>query len=120
MTVNNETGIIPPQLSPDHVSPSLSRKIAPRHRSDDVTKVFDGYGRIIDCGVMTGFGFIEYENAKDAEDALRDFANKPFMGAKNMEDLVVTRMTTEGLPVRADLKGSASSFRTFTATSAGR
>ncbi len=26
-------------------------------RSDDVTKVFDGYGRIIDCRVMTGLYF---------------------------------------------------------------
>ncbi|KAF8910749.1 hypothetical protein CPB85DRAFT_1376056 [Mucidula mucida] len=64
-------------------------------RSDDVTKVFDGYGRIIDCRVMTGFGFIEYENAKDAEDALRDFANKPFMGAN-----IVVEFAKESRPRR--------------------
>jgi splicing factor, arginine/serine-rich 4/5/6 len=51
-------------------------------RSDDVSKFFEGYGRIIDCRVMTGsfqpkmlqtlkiknattgFGFVEFENAK--------------------------------------------------------
>jgi hypothetical protein len=50
-------------------------------RSEDVSKFFDGYGRIIDCRVMTGnyrhhtlfsniltfglgFGFVEFENAK--------------------------------------------------------
>lgn len=50
-------------------------------RSEDVSKLFDGYGRIIDCRVMTGssivsyavlviyhcetgFGFVEFENSK--------------------------------------------------------
>lgn len=51
-------------------------------RSEDVSKLFEGYGNIIDCRVMTGssnkngppddrlnkpatgFGFVEFENAK--------------------------------------------------------
>lgn len=56
----------------------------PDARSDDVSKFFDGYGRIIDCRVMTGssdkrdadtsnprlnkpssgFGFVEFESSK--------------------------------------------------------
>ena len=52
-------------------------------RSDDVAKLFEGYGRIVDCRVMTGllapaltfsklnqdatgFGFVEFENGKVA------------------------------------------------------
>jgi len=31
---------------------------------------------------MTGFGFVEFENAKDAEDAVNNFNGKPFMGVK--------------------------------------
>ncbi|TFK76355.1 hypothetical protein BDN72DRAFT_231726 [Pluteus cervinus] len=50
-------------------------------RSDDITKFFEGYGRIVDCRVMTGFGFVEFENPKDAEDALHNFDGKPFMGS---------------------------------------
>jgi len=50
-------------------------------RSDDISKFFEGYGHIVDCRVMTGFGFIEFENAKDAEDALHHFDGKPFMGS---------------------------------------
>jgi arginine/serine-rich splicing factor 4/5/6 len=57
--------------------------LPPDARSDDVSKFFEGYGRIIDCRVMTGssdkkdpnntrlnkpsssgFGFIEFESSK--------------------------------------------------------
>ncbi|KAH7107599.1 hypothetical protein BKA62DRAFT_764984 [Auriculariales sp. MPI-PUGE-AT-0066] len=50
-------------------------------RSEDVQKFFDGYGRIIDCRVMTGFGFIEFENSKDAEEVVQVFNGKAFQGA---------------------------------------
>ncbi|KAF5380807.1 hypothetical protein D9615_004114 [Tricholomella constricta] len=33
-------------------------------RSEDVNKFFEGYGRIVDCRVMTGFGFVEFESSK--------------------------------------------------------
>ncbi|KAH7889523.1 hypothetical protein F5I97DRAFT_1995059 [Phlebopus sp. FC_14] len=61
-------------------------RLPPDTRSDDVAKFFDGYGRIVDCRVMTGssalgFGFVEFENSKDAEDAVHHFNGKPFMGA---------------------------------------
>ena len=56
--------------------------LPPDARSEDVAKFFDGYGRIIDCRVMTGssdkrrgqnseltgppsgFGFVEFESSK--------------------------------------------------------
>ncbi|KAJ7085685.1 hypothetical protein B0H15DRAFT_782952 [Mycena belliarum] len=67
-------------------------------RSEDVSKLFEGYGTITDCRVMTGssnrngppddplnkpatgFGFVEFETAKDAEDAVNNFNGKQFMG----------------------------------------
>ncbi|EDR14352.1 uncharacterized protein LACBIDRAFT_306110 [Laccaria bicolor S238N-H82] len=64
-------------------------------RSDDVSKFFDGYGRIIDCRVMTGFGFVEFENAKDAEDAVHNFNGKPFMGVN-----IVVEFAKESRPRR--------------------
>jgi hypothetical protein len=30
----------------------------------DVQKFFDGYGKIVDCRVMSGFGFVEFENSR--------------------------------------------------------
>jgi len=64
-------------------------------RADDVAKFFDGYGRITDCRVMTGFGFVEFESAKDAEDAMHQFNGKPFMGAS-----IVIEFAKESRPRR--------------------
>ncbi|KAH9079263.1 hypothetical protein EDB83DRAFT_2503747 [Lactarius deliciosus] len=64
-------------------------------RSEDVSKFFDGYGKIVDCRVMTGFGFVEFENARDAEDALRDFNGKNFMGQN-----IVVEFAKESRPRR--------------------
>jgi arginine/serine-rich splicing factor 4/5/6 len=55
-------------------------RLPPDSRQDDVTKFFDGFGRIVDCRVMTGFGFVEFESSRDADDALQHFQGKPFMG----------------------------------------
>ncbi|KAG8217680.1 hypothetical protein J3R82DRAFT_5833 [Butyriboletus roseoflavus] len=70
-------------------------RLPPDARSDDVAKFFDGYGRIVDCRVMTGFGFVEFENSKDAEDAVHHFNGKMFMGAN-----IVVEFAKESRPRR--------------------
>ncbi|KAF8743081.1 RNA recognition motif, partial [Rhizoctonia solani] len=45
-----------------------------------VQKFFDGYGKIVDCRVMSGFGFVEFENSRDAEDIVTNFNGKTFLG----------------------------------------
>ena len=55
-------------------------RLPPDTRSEDINKLLDTYGRIIDCRVMTGFGFVEFENANDAEEAVNNCNGKPFMG----------------------------------------
>jgi RNA recognition motif-containing protein len=60
----------------------MTTELPPDTRSEDVSKFFDGYGKIVDCRVMTGqlyshtyiitripkhmlgFGFVEFENAR--------------------------------------------------------
>jgi hypothetical protein len=60
----------------------MTIELPPDTRSEDVSKFFDGYGKIVDCRVMTGqlcgftsfiprmpknvlgFGFVEFENAR--------------------------------------------------------
>ncbi|KAH7880865.1 uncharacterized protein C8R40DRAFT_907 [Lentinula edodes] len=64
-------------------------------RSEDVSKLFEGYGRIVDCRVMTGFGFVEFESSKDAEDAVQQFNGKAFMGAN-----IVVEFAKESRPRR--------------------
>ncbi|KAG9091809.1 hypothetical protein FRC06_000360 [Ceratobasidium sp. 370] len=49
-------------------------------RPEDVQKFFDGYGKIIDCRVMSGFGFVEFENNRDAEEIVNTFNGKTFLG----------------------------------------
>ncbi|KAF8582271.1 RNA-binding domain-containing protein [Ramaria rubella] len=50
-------------------------------RQEEVTNFLDGYGRIVDCRVMTGFGFVEFESSKDAEEVVANFNGKTFLGA---------------------------------------
>ncbi|KAG5636408.1 hypothetical protein H0H81_008148 [Sphagnurus paluster] len=64
-------------------------------RSEDVNKFFEGQGRIVDCRVMTGFGFVEFENSKDAEDAVQNLNGKPFMGTT-----IVVEFAKESRPRR--------------------
>ncbi|KAG8907180.1 hypothetical protein FRB99_005152 [Tulasnella sp. 403] len=53
-------------------------------RPEDVTKHFDGYGKIVECRVMTGFGFVEFENPKDADDVVHNFNGKSFLGQSSI------------------------------------
>ena len=32
--------------------------LSPEARSEDIQKLFDGYGRVVDCRVMTGKGWL--------------------------------------------------------------
>ncbi|KII88143.1 hypothetical protein PLICRDRAFT_53997 [Plicaturopsis crispa FD-325 SS-3] len=94
-------------------------RLPPDARSDDVSKLFEGYGRIIDCRVMTGssnksrdpddaglnkptsgFGFVEFESSKDAEDAVNQFNGKPFLGVN-----IVVEFAKESRPRRDVYEG---------------
>jgi arginine/serine-rich splicing factor 4/5/6 len=44
---------------------------------------------------MTGFGFVEFENAKDAEESVQNFNGKPFMGTN-----IVVEFAKESRPRR--------------------
>ncbi|TFK30062.1 hypothetical protein FA15DRAFT_699619 [Coprinopsis marcescibilis] len=80
-------------------------RLPPDARSEDVSKFFDGYGRIVDCRVMTGFGFVEFESSKDAEDAVHNFNGKPFMGTT-----IVVEFAKESRP-RREMYGAGSANR---------
>ncbi|KAI0032819.1 hypothetical protein K488DRAFT_49015 [Vararia minispora EC-137] len=70
-------------------------KLPPDARSEEVTKIFDGYGKIVDCKVMTGFGFVEFDSSRDAEDAVQQFNGKSFMGQN-----IVVEFAKESRPRR--------------------
>ena len=55
-------------------------RLAPDTTRDDVADLFNRVGPIVDVRVLNGFGFIEFEDVRDAEYAVRDFDGTMFMG----------------------------------------
>lgn len=54
-----------------------------RDASDrDIEGLFKNYGRIREVTIKNGFGFVEFNDPKDAEDVVYDFHGKEFMGER--------------------------------------
>ncbi|KAJ2763917.1 Serine/arginine-rich splicing factor 6, partial [Coemansia nantahalensis] len=51
-------------------------------RDRDIERLFKGYGEIRDICLMSGFGFVEFRDRRDAEDVMHDFNNREFMGER--------------------------------------
>ncbi|SOV06229.1 related to pre-mrna splicing factor srp55 [Ustilago sp. UG-2017a] len=51
-------------------------------RRGDIEDLFRDYGRLYDVRIMGTFGFVEFEHPRDAEDAVKDFDGKNFMGER--------------------------------------
>jgi len=53
-----------------------------RVRSRDIEDFFKGYGKILDVSLKTKFAFIEFDDQRDAEDAVRDLDDKRLNGSR--------------------------------------
>ncbi|WFD31923.1 hypothetical protein MSPP1_002965 [Malassezia sp. CBS 17886] len=57
-------------------------RLPPNVMREDITDLFRGLGRLVDVRVLSGFGFVEFDDARDAETAVRDFDGSDFMGER--------------------------------------
>ncbi|BGP42984.1 hypothetical protein JCM10450v2_007103 [Rhodotorula kratochvilovae] len=48
----------------------------------DFEQYFGAVGRLVDIRIMAGFAFLEYDQLRDAEQAVNDFNNKDFLGER--------------------------------------
>lgn len=48
----------------------------------DLEDLFKEYGRILDVTVKSGFGFVEFQDKIDAEDAVHDIHDTKFLGQR--------------------------------------
>lgn len=57
-------------------------KLNPRVREKDLDRLFSKYGNIKNILIKSGYAFIEYDNYKDAEDAVRHMDGKTIEGQR--------------------------------------
>lgn len=48
----------------------------------DFQEYFGAIGKLVETRIMAGFAFIEYDQLRDAEQAVQEYNNKDFMGER--------------------------------------
>lgn len=57
-------------------------RLSHRASERDVEDFFHGYGRIRDIVLKNGFGFVEFDSSRDADDAIYDLNGKELAGER--------------------------------------
>jgi len=57
-------------------------RLSPRAREHEVERFFHGYGKIRDVMLKNGFGFVEFDDYRDADDAIHDLNGKMLCGER--------------------------------------
>jgi len=60
-------------------------------RERDVEKFFKGFGGLREITLKNGFGFVEFEDDRDADDACHDLDGKDLMGGRVRVELARER-----------------------------
>ena len=69
-------------------------RLSSRAREREVERFFDGYGKIRDIMLKNGFGFVEFDDYRDADDAVHDLNGKALCGERVV--LEIARGTPRG------------------------
>ena len=51
-------------------------------RERDVEKFFKGYGKLREVSLKQGYGFVEFDDHRDADDAVHDLDGKDLVGMR--------------------------------------
>ena len=51
-------------------------------RERDVEKFFKGYGKFGEVSMKQGYGFVDFEDYRDADDAVHDLNGKDLLGSR--------------------------------------
>lgn len=57
-------------------------RLPPTVRQRDIERFFEGYGKVHDIVIKNGFGFLEFEDGRDAEEAVNDLNGKTMLGER--------------------------------------
>lgn len=72
-------------------------------REKDIERFFRGYGRIRDIMLKNGYGFIEFDDYRDADDAVYELNGKELCG----ERVVIEHARGSGRPPASRSRGSS-------------
>uniref|UniRef100_F6Y7T8 RRM domain-containing protein n=1 Tax=Ciona intestinalis TaxID=7719 RepID=F6Y7T8_CIOIN len=84
-------------------------RLSHRARENDVEHFFRGYGKINDLMLKNGFGFVIFDDERDADDAIHDLNGKSLCGERVM--LEIAKGTPRGPGAPPDSRRESSSRR---------
>uniref|UniRef100_A0A8B9JBA4 RRM domain-containing protein n=1 Tax=Astyanax mexicanus TaxID=7994 RepID=A0A8B9JBA4_ASTMX len=53
-------------------------------REKDIQRFFSGYGKLLEVDLKNGYGFVEFEDTRDADDAVYELNGKELCGERVM------------------------------------
>eukprot|EP00124_Ichthyophonus_hoferi_P001441 Ihof_evm7s75 gene=Ihof_evmTU7s75 len=71
-----------------------------RTHEEDLEEVFERYGKIIRIDMKNGFSFVEFSEARDADDAIREARDTELHGNRLMVEMA--KGARAGAPIRGD------------------
>ena len=57
-------------------------RLSNRASEHDVERFFEGFGKILEINLKTGYGFVEFDDSRDADDAVYELNNQDLCGER--------------------------------------
>uniref|UniRef100_A0A672Q5H1 Serine/arginine-rich splicing factor 4-like n=1 Tax=Sinocyclocheilus grahami TaxID=75366 RepID=A0A672Q5H1_SINGR len=80
-------------------------KLSYRAREKDVERFFKGYGKILEVDLKNGYGFVEFDDPRDADDAVCDLNGKDLCGKRVIVEHTIGQRRDGGTGSRSGRRG---------------